>query len=222
MGKRGRKPKGKVNLLWSHRLAYVVGLLASDGCLSPNGRHIIFVSKDAEQIRNFKSLLRIKNKTGRSRSGYEGIKIPRVQFGDVLFYRFLLNIGLKPNKSLTIGKIHVPDTYFFDFLRGVFDGDGSTYSYWDKRWKSSFMFYVQFASASPAFIGWLQRELFRRLSVRGHITRTVGHSNLQLKYAKQEGLKVLRSMYKRARRGTYLRRKRLKINAMLDIVGERL
>ena len=49
------------------------------------------------------------------------------------------NISVKKLKSVVM-----PKKYFFDFLRGHFDGDGSFYSYWDKRWKSSYMFYVSF------------------------------------------------------------------------------
>ncbi|MFZ3020148.1 MAG: hypothetical protein WA051_01335 [Minisyncoccia bacterium] len=53
MGLRGPKPKGKVNVRWSANFAYAIGLLVTDGNLSPDGRHISFVSRDIEQINNF-------------------------------------------------------------------------------------------------------------------------------------------------------------------------
>jgi len=34
------KPLGRINTVWNHRLAYATGLLATDGCLSKDGRHI--------------------------------------------------------------------------------------------------------------------------------------------------------------------------------------
>lgn len=219
MGKRGAKPKGKVTIAWSSEFAYAIGLLVADGCLSPSGRHIIFTSKDVEQLNNFSQALRIKVHIGEVDNGGTGVK--RIQFGDVLFYRFLVSIGLTPNKSKTIGEISLPDKFFFDFLRGLFDGDGSTYSYWDKRWRSSFMFYVCFSSASPKFIEWLQESLAARLHIKGHITNANGRSTFQLKYAKSEGIMLLRRMYYKPR-VLHLARKRLKIQKMLRIVEQRL
>ena len=42
----------------------------------------------------------------------------QIQFGDVVFYQWLLSLGLTPNKSKTIGPLKIPYEYFFDFLRG--------------------------------------------------------------------------------------------------------
>jgi len=82
-----------------------------------------------------------------------------VQFTNVKFYKFLLGIGLMPAKSKILKQMRIPNKYFFDFLRGHFDGDGTFYSYWDKRWKSSFMFYLSFASASLAHLVWCASKL---------------------------------------------------------------
>lgn len=221
MGKRGPKPKTR-KIEWNRDLAYAVGLLATDGSLSNSGRHIIFVSKDRQQIRNLMHIFKLRVKIGYTVSGYSGRKTPRIQFGDVVLYRFLLRIGLTTNKSKTLGTLKVPPQYFFDFLRGVFDGDGSTYSYWDKRWKSSFMFYVCFASASPAFINWLRSRIERFLRVRGHVTHANGHNTYQLKYAKRDGLVVIKRMYAYPTKSLFLPRKHLKIRKMLAIVGEQL
>ena len=84
------------------------------------------------------------------------------------------------------------------------------------------MFYVCFASASDDFLLWLQKTLSARLGVTGHVTVLKKHSTKQLKYAKREGLKILRRMYRNAPRGTFLSRKHLKILKMLAIVGEQL
>jgi hypothetical protein len=40
-------------------------------------------------------------------------------------YDKLLEIGLTPNKSLTLQWPEVPREYYRDFVRGFFDGDGS-------------------------------------------------------------------------------------------------
>lgn len=221
MGLRGPKPKGKVKIKWSADFAYAIGLLATDGCLSSDGRHILFVSKDKEQIENYMKALKITVLVGSTLSGSKG-KVFRVQFSDTLFYGFLLSIGLTPAKSLTMKNIHIPDKYFFDFLRGCFDGDGYSYAYWDKRWKSSFMFYIGFASASKTYVDWFRSTLRRLSGLTGHITK-IERKNIcyQLKYAKREAIALSKLMYKR-KKGIRLTRKYLKIEKTLVIVKSQL
>src|SRR3989344_5135108 len=221
MGKRGPKPTAKVKINWSPNFAYAIGLIATDGNLSPDGRHINLTSKDKEMVNNFQRILSISYKTGRKSNGSNRRKIYYVvQFSDMFFYKFLNSIGLFKNKSKTISRLAIPQKYFFDFLRGCFDGDGYSYSYWDKRWKSSFMFYAGFASASRNFIDWLRKSLFKTLKIKGHIT-TVGREGCyQLKYAKFEASLLFNNMYY-SKNVVCLKRKRLKIERALAIVGDR-
>jgi LAGLIDADG-like domain len=216
------KPQGKVKIEWSSEFAYAIGLLVTDGNLSPDGRHFNFTSKDKELVGLFKKCLKLSNKIGRkARGGETEKKYYVIQFGDIIFYDFCVNIGLHANKSKTLGTIKVPRKYFLDFIRGCFDGDGSFYSYWDPRWKSSFMYYVSFASASKKYIRWMQVGLKKRLGVMGHITSVKNKSCEQLKYAKKESLQILHAMY--YKKGVIcLSRKRLKIKAALGIIGESL
>lgn len=222
MGKRGPKPKRIVSEKWRPELAYAIGLLASDGCLAKKVTLIDLTSKDKEQLRNFCRCIGIDLYIGRKSPGFGQEDNFRVQLKNVFFYNFLLSIGLTPAKSKTLGPLKIPRKYFFDFLRGVFDGDGCTYSYWDKRWRSSFMYYVCFASASPVFLNWLQTNIEAHLHVRGHITAAKTHSASQLKYAKSDGFKILKRMYANPKGSIFLSRKYLKIQRMLSIVGERL
>lgn len=227
MGKRGPKQQRK-EIIWSADLSYAIGLIATDGCLSSNGRHLTLVSKDREQVENLKKCLQLDVKIGNHISGFNrpGERYYRIQWGDVQFYNFLLAIGLTPRKSTTIPALDIPDEYFFDFLRGSFDGDGSLYAYFDKRWRSSFMLYINFTSASRAHITWLRSTLERLLGVVGHVVcapprKDSHHEVLTLRYAKREGLRVLKRMYY-SEHATALSRKRLKINEALRIVNESL
>lgn len=215
----GIQPKEKANRKWSPKLAYAIGLLATDGCLSSDGRHFDLTSMDIDQLNNFLYCLNLKNKIGKKTSGYSGKSYSRIQFGDVIFYRFLLDIGLTPNKSKTLGVLKIPKKYFFDFLRGSFDGDGTFYSYYDPRWKSSFMFYTVFISASSKHIKWLREELFKKLRVKGHVTHDGRKITHQLKYAKKESVKILKKMYYHPNI-VCLKRKRLKIERVFNIINE--
>lgn len=217
---RNMKPLNKIIIEWSPKFAYVIGLIATDGNLSKDGRHITFTSKDKQLAEIFVKSLGIKNKIGMKASGItKEKKYFNIQFGDVNFYRFLGRIGLTANKSKTLGAIGVPDKYFFDFLRGSFDGDGCFYSYWDPRWRSSFMFYTEFISASLKHITWLQKEIEVRLGISGHITRGGSRTCYQLKYAKNESLKLLKKIYYKKNLPT-LERKRVKVYNALVIDGE--
>jgi len=220
MSKRGPKPKGKVKIEWSPDFAYAIGLLVTDGNVSKDGRHVSFVSIDLEQVENYMKCLNIHNKIGMSYSGRIRKPAYRIQFGDVRFIKFLRNIGIGSAKSLTIGPVEIPNTLFFHFLRGCFDGDGYSHNYLDPRWRSSFMFYIGFVSASPSLIHWLKRMISKLSGVRGHITRSYKkHICYQLKYSKYEAVKLAQDMYTDSE-CTCLMRKRLKVIESLAMMGK--
>lgn len=211
------KPLGKVKIQWTPNFAYIIGLITSDGNLSNDGRHINFTSKDLELVILFKHFLKIKNKISKKRRSHGSEKkYFFIQFGDINFYKFLVKTGLKPNKSRNLTKLNVPRNYFFDFLRGVFDGDGSIFSYFDKRWKNSFMFYLAFSSASPSFVTWLRKSIETLIRIKGHVSRTASKSTIQLKYGKKESNILIKKMY--YKKGLpFLVRKYHKIKAILEI-----
>ena len=215
MGERGPKPKRHVSTEWSRELAYVVGLIATDGCLSTDGRHIEFNSKDKELVYTFRKCLKLENTVGKKTSGYTGRKdYYRIQFGDVYFYEWLQGIGLSPRKSKSIGKLKIPTRYFFDFLRGSFDGDGTIYSYWDPRWHSSYMFYITFTSASRSHLQWLKESIEKILCIPGKIKE--GARTYQLVYAKTSSRGLLKKMFYEENI-PYLKRKFMKAMEILNI-----
>lgn len=130
-------------------------------------------------------------------------------------YRFLESIGLFPNKSKSLGTLKIPRKYFADFLRGHLDGDGFTYSYWDKRWKSSFMLYTGFISASYRHVEWIKEEIENQYDLKGKI-RTASRS-FQLLYAKKSSIILLKKIYYKADLPC-LQRKQFKISQALGII----
>lgn len=187
------KPRGK-NIKWSPEIAYAVGLITSDGNLSPDERHLILVSKDISLLKTFKKCLGLKNKIGLRRSGYTGKKnCYYVAFGNVIFYKWLINIGLMPNKTKKIGSLKVLNKYFFDFLRGYLDGDGYICKYQDPVYPNSQRVYINFYAISFKYLQWLKKTLNRLLNINGYIRKGVG--TLILTYAKKESLKLLPRLY---------------------------
>lgn len=188
------RPLGKTSTQWSPDLAYAVGLLATDGGLSIDGRHIDFTSKDLDLVETLRKCLGLQVRIAEKSSGIaSNNKCYHVQFGDVLFYRWLMSIGITPRKSKTIGSLKIPSPLFFDFLRGSFDGDGTVYSYWDSRWHSSFMFYISFASASRCHLEWLNNCIYQYAGVRGRVA--LAARCFMLRFAKHGSLQLFHKMY---------------------------
>tara|TARA_B100000315_G_C14541031_1_gene570882 strand:- start:415 stop:1092 length:678 start_codon:yes stop_codon:yes gene_type:complete len=211
---RGNQKHKNYKIKWIPEFAYAIGLLTTDGNLSSDGRHFDFTSKDIQLINTFKKCLGLNVKIGYKTSDHTDKYYPRVQFSNKKLYQYLLSIGLRPNKSKILGKLDIPEIFFFDFLRGHFDGDGCFYSFWDKRWPNSFMFYTNFISASYKHIKWLRVSLKKLLSIKGALgkQRTVW----QLKYAKEESLILLPKMYYDINLPC-LKRKRCKIEKIIKL-----
>ena len=206
---RSRLPKQEL-LCWSPELAYAVGLLVTDGNLSRDGRHMSMRSSDRQLLKVFRECLGLSNTiaiTGDHRRT-DAIRRPsfRVQFGNIELYRWLVRIGLMPNKSRIIGAVEVPDEFFRDFLRGHLDGDGSICTYVDRYntfKKPQYVYtrlWVRFISASRPHIDWLQSRITQLCGVKGHRAQSKVYGNRKasiavLKFGKKESLRLLRWVY---------------------------
>src|SRR5258708_3821051 len=96
--------------VWTPELAYIVGLITTDGNLSKDKRHINMRSSDVDLLKIFITHLNLKSKIAKSSNDGYAIKPSyRVQFSNAQFYRWLLKIGLFPAKTYTLGKIDVPN-----------------------------------------------------------------------------------------------------------------
>jgi hypothetical protein len=167
---------------WTPQLAYAVGLIATDGNLSKDGRHLTLSSIDRPLIESARRCL------GRDR----------------IFYDWLCAIGLRPAKSLTLGPVRVPDAYFADFLRGCIDGDGTILRYTDRSQVSTnrrYVYerlYVNLVSASRPFLEWIRDTVARLVGARGAISaarKPPGSVWYVLRWAKRASRRVLRTMY---------------------------
>ena len=187
------KPKGK-EVIWTPNFAYAVGLITTDGNLSPDGRHFDFTSNDVQLIKTFKKCLNLKNKISKKRSSYTNkLSSNRIQFGNVVLYKFLLEIGLMPNKSKKLKSLKVPDEFFFDFLRGHLDGDGSIRKYYDPIYPKSLRLYVSFMSASFEHLLWIKERINKLLKING-FTRNITRA-YELLYSKHDSILLLNNLY---------------------------
>jgi hypothetical protein len=204
----GTMPKKKLpykEFTWTPNLAYAVGLIVSDGNLSNDGRHITLTSSEKKFIRVFKKSIGLTNKIGKSLGGNGNVSY-RIQFSNVQFYNWLVDVGITPAKTYNIGEIDVPENYFKDFLRGHLDGDGSISVYIDKYNKYKGRIYtnqrlcVRFISASKKHAKWLQSMTRHILNLSGALIKGMPSNSKRcpmwiLKFSKKESLKLLKEIY---------------------------
>jgi len=196
------------NFEWTSKLAYTVGLITTDGSLSINKRNIDFTSKDKELVELLQNCLCLNNKIGRKASkSHTKKKYYRIQFGNVVFYRWLQRIGLTHNKTKSIGELKIPDKYFQDFLRGHLDGDGDITTYLDyyntfKNQKYVYTrLYTRFRSASKNHIQWLREKIIKLLGIKGSLweckpSRADQTTSMwEVKFAKKNSIELLSWLY---------------------------
>lgn len=189
------KPQRKVSRTWSPQLAYAVGLITTDGNLSSSGRHIGFTSKDEELALLYKEALALKNKLGKKARGGSSVKkYFVVQFGDIAFYEFLLNLGLTPRKSRTLKSLEIPHRYFAAFLRGCIDGDGSIGISFHPESKYP-QLRIRIYSASFDFISWLKQEIARLTTIKKGWVRKQNDGMNILSYGTEDSLTLSNFIY---------------------------
>lgn len=191
-----------VNPVWSPELAYAIGIIATDGNLSPDGRHLMVRSKDRQLVETLKACLDLENRITIQRKLLR--RYYTLQWGNRAFYDWLVRIGLMPAKSLKLGAIDVPEDFLPDFVRGVIDGDGSIQLYTDRSntWKRDTYVYerlcITIASSSRPFLEWLHLVIQNEIAVRGAIVdrKRIGRKpHWNLKFAKHDSVTVLNWIY---------------------------
>ncbi len=189
--------KRKVLKIEGANLWYLVGLIASDGSLSMDGRHINITSKDEFFLKKVILMTRLENKIGIKNKGKINQAF-QIQFSNKNLYEFLLSVGLTPKKSLSLGKLDIPKEFFIDFLRGLIDGDGSIRS-WIHPTNLHEQWSLRIFSGSNVFIAWLKSQIEGYFGCKGKI-----HSALRperenliytLKYGKIAAKKILKNCY---------------------------
>ena len=110
---------------WSPEMAYVLGVIVTDGCLFRN--RITVNQKEPELLLKLRALLRSDHPiTFRPQRGKAGAVYTLTIYSQLMF-RTLLDLGVTPQKSRTLLFPGVPPLQLRHFVRGCWDGDGSIY-----------------------------------------------------------------------------------------------
>jgi len=138
---------------WSPEMAWVLGLLFTDGSIDKT--RVVIYSIDLDLLEKIQKLLNSSNLIAKRPQSYDKAK-HIYEFG---FYREnmrgdLNKLGLQERKSLNMIFPDIPEEYMRHFIRGCWDGDGSIF--FDRG-----KLVASYVTGSKNFIEKLVHELFK-------------------------------------------------------------
>lgn len=187
---------------WSAEMAYVFGLIITDGCVSKSGIISLCIN-DRDLLEKVRHALQSKHKITPSKQ-QKGLYC--FHFGREKLAADLAKLGVLPRKSLTVNFPQVPYKYIPDFIRGVFDGDGSVF--FDRR-RRNCPLRSKFVSGSYNFISGLQQNLESLGMPKRSIYRqkTKNSWSYMFIFEHKDSEKLFKLMYNNTQNGLFLERK---------------
>lgn len=164
----GQPRKHKVNedffKVWTHEMAWVLGLFITDGHVN-NATHTICFSQKDERIlkliAKYMTAAYVLAPTGPTSI------TPTLLINSKELKNDLAKMGITSNKSFTVPFPAVPEEFLPSFVRGVIDGDG---------WVDKEGYSMNITSGSANFINGILK-VFQAWGLNAEITTLVGQSN---------------------------------------------
>ena len=107
--------------VWSHEMAWVLGMFVTDGCVNNKIHSISFTQKDERVLRMIAYFMDAEYVLAPSSPTR---LIPTLIINSKEIKRDLEKLGVLAHKSLTVPFPDVPEEFLSSFVRGVIDGDG--------------------------------------------------------------------------------------------------
>jgi hypothetical protein len=107
--------------VWTNKMAWVLGLFITDGCVNKDTQSISFTQKNEQILRLIAIYMGadyILSPIAKTR------QTPTLIINSKTLKKDLEVLGIQHNKSLTVSFPNVPNKYLPAFIRGVIDGDG--------------------------------------------------------------------------------------------------
>ena len=158
---------------WTPQMAWVLGLLFTDGYISQNmhtgtGVRVSISSMDFDLLEKIKRCLNSTRTIKKNIQSYDKSKyIYQFEFYRAKMFEDLIYLGLFQRKSLNMQFPEVPESYMRHFIRGCWDGDGSVYIDKDGKLNSSYV------SGAKEFMEYLVETLYKAGIHRKKIVRSV-------------------------------------------------
>ena len=208
---------------WSRDTAYLMGIMATDGCIQKRENQTSVSSIDKCLISWVKGHAGFTSSV-RTYKRVDGI-IHCITGSNRSFRDFCIKIGIKTRKTYTIGSLEIPRRYWRSFLLGVCDGDGSIFR-WIKtvRYKTKIYRYpqlrVHIGTASKNFAQFVLR-LIKSLNIHAFMqVRPPAKSGWSVFYEvisdNENARKLLDEMYSRVGSFSLPRKKKIYASVVKD------
>lgn len=168
---------------WSSDMAYCLGFISADGHIWKNRPFITIglSSKDDYILTYIRDCI---SPTSRIRYSKNHVQI---NIHSVEIHKDLVKFGVNNGKTFNLDiNFNIPTKYWGDYLRGVFDGDGSIWSI--KHGKE--YYYANIVSASKNFLEKIKYKLGFGL------LRIVRNKYFELRFNQSDCIKLFKIMYK--------------------------
>ena len=212
-------------------MAYVLGFFAADGSMirnSKGGHFIEFHITDRCVLVAIRRALKSSHKISvRKRKQKHHRLSYRLQIGSKEYFKDISLLGFTPNKSRVATFPIIEASFFGDFIRGYFDGDGCVflkkYRVKDRR-KMRWVFQTRFTSGSQAFLEGLHSSLREKVGIQGgFILEKSKSSGWELVFSHADSVALCNLMYNNVPRGLFLPRKyRIFQKALRILFGQKL
>lgn len=200
-------------------MAYVLGFFAADGNLIKNKRGACFFSLeicDLDILKKIRGVMGSEHTIGYrlNKNDFQRKPAYRLQIGSKDIYNDLHRLGFVANKTYNMSVPLVPESYFLDFVRGYFDGDGNVWTGMVHKERSTPLFAIQtvFTSCSEVFLLNLMQRL-ERYGIKGRLRKE--KSYYRLVYSIGSSIQFFSFMYKEYKGTLYLRRKKVIFDSYL-------
>lgn len=199
-------------------MAYILGLLASDGSVSvkENLIAIQLLDKDKEILEKIKKETEVSRPLEEYIRKETGHKIISFRNWSKIWKQDLAHFGIVPKKTFKLQPpIFLDPKFKIDYIRGYFDGDGSVYSLNKKN-----RVFIEITGASKPLIDWIHETLVNdyHIIVNKPITETLSNGTIMYKIKignKNEILKLYNLFYNKT--NFYISRKKEKMETLLNI-----
>ncbi|MGG3987306.1 LAGLIDADG family homing endonuclease [Bacillus smithii] len=219
---------------WSSNMAYILGVIASDGCIKTNEykngsmikkKYELVISlkdSDKELLEKIKKEIEYKGNIYCYKSNYN-TKYCTLRISSKKIINDLKNIGIHERKSLNLKMPCIPKEYELDFIRGYFDGDGSIGSQYPtnskgKRTKTQ-QIRFRICSGSRQILEQIENIFFQHGLKHKKVTK---RRNLyEILYSTKECYKIYELLYYNPN-AMCLKRKKDKFKTLIKIRNEQL
>lgn len=191
---------------WSHNMAYALGFFCADGCVDYR-RNIFRISQHKKDEYILKSILKDMGSNNPLHK-HKGNNNKAFFICSTQIVNDLRQLGARPNKTHAMIFPNIPRKYLRDFIRGLWDGDGSVFMLKNKNrnGNKSIVYFSSYVSANNLFVKKLLETL--ELEINGFNGTLKSNKKYTRILVGINNTRRLRDyLYKNIRNKLYLKRK---------------